>query len=343
MTPLPEYNANPSLIYQMVNGRVQSRILLTAIELNLFDGLSAPVSAGLVSRDLGTHPGNTGLLLDGLAAAGLVQKENGQYQNTPDTQARLTRKSPAYVGEMLLIQDRVTTPALADMGQWVRTGPPETEPEMGAQELWTRYARSMANYQMGGCVQKMTRVLSARSEFAGMEKMLDLGGGHGLFCIAMVKAHPSMTGVVFDQPSVVEVAQELICEYGLEDRITTIGGDYTQDDPGRGYDLVWASSTLNFVRPDLGPLFETVYKALNPGGLFISLAEGVTHERTRPAGFVMENLAYALLGHDRMFDRGEIPGAMNAAGFSRVQSIALDTPMTPMELDIGKKSCSAKG
>ncbi len=337
MTSIPEINIQNTPVYDMMNGHAKSYLLLSAIELNLFDCLSSPSSSRKVAEQLETHPENTALILDGLVAAGLIHKENGLYQNTPDTQHCLTRQSPAYVGEMILIHHQITNSAITDMCKWVRQGPPASEPDLGAADLWSRFARTMANYQLGGCVQKMTRFMSARPEFSSMKKMLDLGGGHGLFCIAMIEAHPSMTGVIFDQPPVVRMAQEFITSYGFENRISTIGGDYTQDELGSGYDLVWASATLTFVRGNLDPLFKTVYQSMNPGGLFVSLAEGVTHERTRPAGFIIQNLAYSLVGQDRMFDRGEISTAMSKAGFTHVLSTPADSPMMSLEIDIARK------
>lgn len=53
---------------------------------------------------------------------------------------------------------------------------------------------------------------------------------------------------------------------------------------------------------------------------------------------VLEGMAYALLGQgDLWFDKGEIADAMPKAGFTSVESMTVDTPMMPMELDIARK------
>lgn len=337
MKRLPDMDIGPGPIYKMINGRVTSQILLTAIELNIFDCLSSEKSCEEIADRLKTHRANTGLLLDGLTAAGLLEKKNGLYRNKAETEMALTRKSPAYVGEMLLMMNQMAAGTVASMTHLVQAGPPTGLPDLGSQEIWARYARSMANYQRGGSAQKMAKIVSKLDEFASFEKMLDLGGGHGLFGIAMVAEHPTMKGVIFDQPAVTKVAEEFIAEYRMQDRVTTMAGDYTKDPIGNGYDLVWTSATLNFVRQDLAAMFARIYEALAPGGAFISLAEGATHERTRPALFVLENLTYGLAGQDQLFNKGEIAAAMVDAGFSSVQSISVDTPMTPLELDIARK------
>ena len=63
-----------------------------------------------------------------------------------------------------------------------------------------------------------------------------------------------------------------------------------------------------------------VYAALNPGGVYVSLAEGLSHERTKPAMLINAMLAHSLAGEDLMFDEGEIAQAMLRAGFRSVHS-----------------------
>jgi hypothetical protein len=143
--------------------------------------------------------------------------------------------------------------------------------------------------------------------------------------------------VVFDQPAVVKVAEAFIAEYQMQERLSVMGGDYATDPLGEGYDLIWASAALNFVREDLSHMMVRIFNALKHGGVFISLADGATHERTRPPLYILENLTYALQGQDKMFDKGEIAKAMRGAGFSSLESFTVQTPMMPMEMDIARK------
>ncbi|WP_422573107.1 hypothetical protein [Methanothrix sp.] len=60
----------------------------------------------------------------------------------------------------------------------------------------------------------------------------------------MVSRHPSLKGTVLDQPQVVEKTKKIIQEYGLQDRIDTIGADFTKDNFGSDYDLIWTTNCL---------------------------------------------------------------------------------------------------
>ncbi len=72
-------------------------------------------------------------------------------------------------------------------------------------------------------------------------------------------------------------------------------------------------------------------------GVFVSLADGLTRERTWPEPYIMGCMAWMLSGQDLMFDSGEVAEAMKSVGFSSVESMVVETPMMPMELDIAKK------
>ncbi len=49
-------------------------------------------------------------------------------------------------------------------------------------------------------------------------------------------------------------------------------------------------------------------------------------------------LPMALMGQDMGFDQGFIADSMLRVGFKSVRSRTIDTPMGPMDLDIGRKA-----
>jgi predicted TPR repeat methyltransferase len=103
------------------------------------------------------------------------------------------------------------------------------------------------------------------------------------------------------------------------------------------YDLIWASNTLNFARHDLDSVMKKIYDALNPGGVFISFCEGLTHERTKTDFVVLSMMSIALMGQDMCFEQGEIGDSMLRVGFKSVRSRTLDAPWGAADLDIGRK------
>ena len=157
MQKLPDLDIRMDTLYDIINGRTKTQLLLTAIELNIFDYLATPQSSQSVADQIGTHPMYTRFLLDGLTALKLLDKEDDCYHNRPDTQATLHSQSPAYQGRMFSIMDKMSSGVLADMGHTVRFGPRDAPSDLGDETIWEAYARSMANYERGGTAQKNGR------------------------------------------------------------------------------------------------------------------------------------------------------------------------------------------
>ncbi len=317
MKNLPEVNLSFDPLTRILYGAIPAKLLLTAIEFKVFSRLGAPLPAEALAREVGTHPENTRVFLDALVANDLLHKHDGKYRNTPLADAFLAEGRPTYLGEVLLADAEWMQPALESMTALVKHGPSASgRPRRSVSPA--KEAEVYANCQRAGTAQSAAKIVSQVPEFPRMKKMLDLGAGAGLIGLAIVAAHPTMTGVLFDCPAIVEVAQRFIREYELQDRITTIGGDYVTDPIGAGYDLVWTRYTLS--RNNLDLVVRKIHAALNPGGVYISFAEGLTHERTKPTSLINAMLANGLCGTYEMFDEGEIAQAMLRAGFRSVHT-----------------------
>ncbi len=327
-------------LYDMITAPIHARLILTGLELGVFDHLETPRTAEETAELLRSHPGNTGMFLDALTCIGLLSKTWGNYRNTPEASAYLRTEGPTPLGGLLRLINAMCIDPLQNLTALVQSGPNSNpaDAHFSSEDLWAESARNSAAWVTGGVGALMASHLTALPEFPALRTMLDLGGGHGMFAQTFVNAHPMMTAVVFDQPAVTVVADEFIRAAGLENRIVTRGGDYLQDDIGRGYDLIWACATLNFARHDLDRLLAKIYAALNPGGVFMAFQDGLTHERTRP-GQLLGHLGSALTsGQAFYFDQGEIAEAMLRCGFTSVRSHTVPTPMGDLDLDIARKS-----
>jgi len=335
----PQVNISFEDLYKTLIGPIKSKLLLTGIELKVFNQLSEPKSAEAVAEAISTHPGNTRLFLDGLAASDLVLKRNGLYQNMPITQTFLVEGSPTYLGQMFISYSQLYYSNLNELPNLVKEGPPPPSPEadVGSEEMWTQLVVSMAASERAWLMQKAVEIVSGLPEFPSFRRMLDLGGGPGLVAIAIVSSHPSMRGVIFDRPAIVKVAETFIKEYEMESRLEVLAGDYNQDSIGGGYDLIWASNALTFANYDMDTLTKKICRALNSGGVFVVLHEALTHQRTKPGIIVVGMISMALMGQDMCFDQGFIADSMLRVGFKSVRSRTLDTDWGPMDLDIGRK------
>ncbi|ADK84682.1 Methyltransferase type 12 [Desulfarculus baarsii DSM 2075] len=325
-------------LHDLLNGAVGAKLLRAGLELRVFDALGDYRSAAEAATAIGAHPENTRLFLDGLTCLGLLEKRQGRYRNLPATQEYLTSASELFLGPLFGMIQTMSIDALDDLATQVRQGPSPAgqADDFAAPELWAQGARDGAGWVLGQVGQQMAELVAGLEGFANFQRMLDLGGGHGLFAIYFASRHPAMKAVVFDRAPVLVAAKEFIAAYGMGHRVSVAAGDYLSDDIGGPYDLVWASATLNFARHDLDALMAKIRAALKPGGYFVSFQDGLTDERTGPA-MLLGALGNALRsGFDMYFDQGEIARAMLRGGFGWVHSRTIHTPMGQMELDIAR-------
>lgn len=338
MKKLPEVKTSFRELYNILIQPIKSKLLLTGIELGVFNQLSEPKSIETIAKAMGTHPRNTRLFLDGLVACDLLEKKNGFYKNTPVSQMVLVEGSPIFLGQFFSNMAQRWFKSIDDLPKLVKEGPPPAQKEDADSEgRWAQSAVFIANHEQAVSAQQAVRIVSNLPEFKSFRKMLDLGGGPGLIGIAIVAAHKSMKGIIFDRPEVVKVARGFIKEYEIEDRMEVMGGDFIHDSIGDGYDLIWASAVLHFCKDNMGQFMKKIYDALNPGGMFISYHCGLTNERTKPDIMVLRMMPTSLTGKDICFDQGFIADSMLKAGFKSVCSRTIDTDWGPMDMDIGRK------
>jgi hypothetical protein len=123
----------------------------------------------------------------------------------------------------------------------------------------------------------------------------------------------------------------------MADRISFISGDYNETDFGCGYDLIWTSHNLYFVK-DRDSFFRRVKNALSDNGVFVCLHEGLSREKTAPERVVLMRLSSALEkdGQSYFFEKGEIVSYLEQAGFHRVDSRMIEFPAGEFELVVAR-------
>ena len=254
---------NLDLLLECEFGPVKWAVYTTAVEQGIFDHLDEPRSAGELARRAGFHPKVTRYLLDALAGLGLVIKREGRYENSPTARAVLARWG-------FVFSSVKHNPFWRRLG-CLLTGE-RLEPLGGEEERWDDPAmqRHFALRALAGEFQETLRLMEGADIFSRAKRFIDLGGGHGLFAIGFVKAHPELRGAVFDLPRVIPITQEFLEAYKLTDKIKAIPGDlYNPKDPIPGrYDLAFMSD-VSPGRAEARIVIRKAYEALEAGGVLV--------------------------------------------------------------------------
>ena len=224
-------------LVQMITGHWVAAAIYTAAKLKLPDHLAAgAISSESLAAAAGTHADSTYRLCRALSAVGVLTE-------LPDRQFELTvlgellrSDHPRSMRPMAMFQG--APPHWQGWGSFVhsvQTGQPAFEHVHGKQffdycEGDPEFAEAF-NGAMTALSAAASQAVVQAYDFAGIETLVDVGGGHGHLLCTVLSANPSLTGIVFDLPHVVQGAAPTIAAAGLADRCQTVGGSFFESVP----------------------------------------------------------------------------------------------------------------
>ena len=95
-----ERRINPSLVHSIATGYMGSCVLLAALDLNVCDTLAEKTMTSREIADvLGLDPKPTERLLVALTTLKLLDRTEGTYSTTPESERYLVKSSPSYFGD----------------------------------------------------------------------------------------------------------------------------------------------------------------------------------------------------------------------------------------------------
>jgi len=137
---------SPEVILGRARDFMESRILLTGAELNLFTLLTpVPLSAQEVTARIGADLRGLTILLDALSAMGLLAKQAGKYHSPPSISPFLSAEASDSILPMILHMAHVWErwAGLTRIVKGVRDGENPTVPAQDAEELRASLAPCM--------------------------------------------------------------------------------------------------------------------------------------------------------------------------------------------------------
>ncbi|MEA1865569.1 MAG: methyltransferase [Euryarchaeota archaeon] len=336
MDTVHEIDSEP--LDRIVKGCEASNILRTALDFDLFDLLEEPKTAEQISSETGTVATIAEKFLNALCTIDILAKRDGAYVNTPLAATFLVNESPFYQGNMIRLSKNNSL-NWSQLGSAMKGDVSDEMGERPERVFDSSFILAMAEGSMRGSLHQTVKEVSNLPEFKRARTLLDLGGGHGLYAIAFAEMNPELDATVFDLPPVTEVTREFIGRYGMKERVSVLGGDFSIDDIGHGYDIVFASDVF-YRKPDaLSSVFEKIHGALNDSGSIV-LKHWVLHDdRTAPSTSVLFDLMLSLRGGDwhHIYTETEYIELLEGAGFSDIRVLDVSSQTSPSVLIIGNK------
>ncbi len=268
--------SDPTTLLRHRDGIYAVDLLTAAIaEFRLFDALrEAPADlAGLCAR-FGWDERPADVLLTLCLAHGYLDRDGaGVFSPSTTALEHLCQGSPWDLAPYYAsLRDR---PVVQDFVRVLRTGRPahwagldEASDDWHGSMLSEDFARTFtAAMDCRGVYLGKKLADTVVGILSGTRRLLDLGGGSGVYACALAANAPSLQAVVFEQAPVDAVAREKIAQRGLTGRVHVERGDLFSDPWPRDCDLHLFSNVMHdWGRSEIIALLSRSRETLAPGG-----------------------------------------------------------------------------
>ncbi len=327
----------PELL-QFSGGYWAPAALHAGVKLDIFTPLAGGArTAAAVASERGLEPRATAMLLDALAAMGLLLKQGDDYVTTAFAAETLVRTSPGYLGHIIQHHHHLMA-GWAQLPEAVKSGGPIRERVSQPDDAEARESFLMGMFNLAS--QLAPRIATA-VDLSGRKRLLDLGGGPGTYAVHFCRQYPELTAVDYDLPTTREFAEGVIARFGLAERVTFHAGDYLAEPIPAGFDVAWLSHILHADGPAAcATILGKAVDAMDPEGMLL-VQEFIMNDAKDGPQFPALFSLNMLLGTNggQSYAEGELAGMMTVAGLQEVRRLPLELP-NGAGVMVGKKAAS---
>jgi hypothetical protein len=238
-TTSPRPELPPGLrLYQMAIGHYVSRALFLVAKLGVADLLADGArSADELAEATETNADALRRVLRLLTSVGVfAEQESGDFGLTPLGDALRTDAPMSSRWSVMLFSGMAIQDSWRELEFCVRTGEPairKNDPRADPFEAMAQHpeAAGVFDRAMATFAPQTAAAVAAAYDFSPFGSVVDVGGGNGALLMGILRAYPHLRGTIFDQPHVVERAEDQLRRSGLGDRCTWVGGDFFETVP----------------------------------------------------------------------------------------------------------------
>ena len=293
-----------------MNGGVQ--VYRTALGAGIPQALAAgPATSAEIAAKCGLKPDPVRLVVEALAALGLVQKSGENYELAP-------------VAKFLMGPYRDLGDAYWNhLPTLLATGEPLVSVEKAEQgEAFYQAQAAALEWMVAPAAEVASAILARRAP----KQVLDVGAGAATWSLALARRDPAVRVTALDRPGVLKIAVASAAKAGLTDRFTALPGDFgTVELMEEHFDLAIVANVAHLLAPEGNvSLFRRLHNTLKPGG-----AVAVIDVVPGSPGGDLPRALYALglalrTKTGRTYSRDELDRCLSEAGFGPGTWTSLD-------------------
>lgn len=231
----PKPNPRQQLL-PMIHGYWIAQSIHVAAKLKLADLLqSGPKTAAELAPTTKAQPQPLYRLLRALSSVGIFSEDaESRFHMTPMAECLIDRPGSQYAVAMMMGDEHYR--AWGELLYSVQTGKPAFDHlyGKGVFDYLSEHADKAKIFDaaMTGFHGPETQAMIDAYDYAGVNTLVDIGGGNGTVLKAVLGKHPAMKGILYDLPGVIERAKQNLAD--LASRCQTIAGSFFESIPGGG-------------------------------------------------------------------------------------------------------------
>jgi SAM-dependent methyltransferase len=321
-------------------GHYLSRALHLAAKLGIADLLKdGPKHYSELARATDTNVESLNRVLRLLASNGVFEeKDNGEFALTLIGDALRADVPGSARATVLVFAGIGIQDNWKELEYCVRTGDPAYR-SRGLTDPFADLAQrpeeaAVFDEAMASFTNMIAIAVAAAYDFSQFSSVVDIGGGNGALLLGILKANPSLRGVVLDLPPVAERATKQIEENGLTERCEAIGGDFFKEVPS-GHDAYILKHVIHdWDDARAVQILKNCHRAMGPQGKLL-IVEGVyppiidQSEASRGAAANDVNMLVSTGGRQR--SEAEFRALYEVAGFTLSRIVATPARISVIE------------
>jgi hypothetical protein len=277
-------------LLRMMLGYSTAQAIFVATRLGIADQmLDGPRSCADLATATGMPATSLLRLLRALSTVGVFEQVDDDVFELTPLAAALRRDVPGSMRATGVAMGEILYRAWSELLYSLETGNPGFDRAFGT-DFFSYLA---AHPELGESFQEMMSDLNAVTDaaipascdFNGVHRVIDVGGGDGSLLAAILKAHPTLHGVLFDQPHVLNMAHRHLSDAGVAERCELVGGDFFDAVPAGGdvYVLRWILHDFDDARAER--ILHVVRTAIPESGQLL-VVEQVLPTGTEPGSWL---------------------------------------------------------
>jgi DNA-binding transcriptional ArsR family regulator len=313
----------PKLIEQLQGGVPPALAMIAGLKLDVFSALaSGPRETTEIASALGVAPERLSRLLFALAAAGLLERSEAGFANSPEAATYFVKGSPRYIGGMHELFEQLWRADL-ETAQSIRSGKPAAlhDYDAASDEEMSALLRGLHSLTIVA-----GRDLARRFDFSHCRSAIDVGGGSGGLIATLCDLNPGMTGVLFDLERTARLAEPLLRATPGGDKVAIQTGDILRASPSGAYDAAILRALVQVLAADdAARAIAHAAAALKPGGAIYIIGRGILDDdRLSPAAAAFINVTFMnLYRAGASYTESEHASWLDAAGCGDVRRVTL--------------------